>query len=98
MAALAVGQVRGDDELAFAADLHPGDAFIPALDDLPGPELERERPAAIETAVELLAVLERAGVMHLDGVALLRLGAGAGDLVLVLQTAGGRIHGGLRDE
>src|SRR5262245_5112980 len=50
VAALAVGEVGGDDELALAADLHAGDALVPALDDLPGAELEGERAAAVEAA------------------------------------------------
>src|SRR5262249_35817448 len=85
-ATLAVRQIRRNHELAFAADLHPGDAFVPALDDLPGPELEAERFAAIEAAVELLAVLERAGVMHVHGVAGFGLGPRSDGLILVLQT------------
>src|SRR5947208_11438651 len=39
----AVGQVAGDDQLARPADAHPLDPLVPPLDDLAGPELERER-------------------------------------------------------
>ena len=33
--AFAVCQIRRDDELGFAANLHQRDAFVPAFDDVP---------------------------------------------------------------
>src|SRR6185312_8003685 len=51
-AARAVAERRRDDQRALAADFHPGDPLVPALDDLAGAELERKRLAAIERAVE----------------------------------------------
>src|SRR5579885_1722038 len=69
--AVAVGQVRRDDQLALAANLHAGHALVPALDDLAATEPEREGLAAVEAAVELRTVLQRAGVMDDDLVALL---------------------------
>src|SRR6185312_17234052 len=65
-AALAVAEFRRNGQLAFAADLHAGDALIPTLDDPAGAQLEGERPFAIEAAVELLAVGQPAGVVDLD--------------------------------
>ena len=50
--------------LHLPPDLHAGDAFVPALDDLdPGTELEIEWLLAIDAAVELGAVLEPARVV-----------------------------------
>src|SRR2546430_5619251 len=43
-ALLTVCQVRRNGELAFAADLHTGNAFVPALDYHPGAEPKLERP------------------------------------------------------
>ena len=57
---------RRDDELAPAADLHAGDAVLPALDQAAQRELDRlvARPGT----VELLAGVELdADVVHLDG-------------------------------
>src|SRR5262245_59064439 len=55
-AAFAVGEVGGDGQLAFAADLHGEDTFIPTFDHLADADLELERHAAIDRAVELLSV------------------------------------------
>src|SRR6478735_151387 len=44
-AAVAVREVRRDDELAAAADLHADDALVPAGDDATGAEGEVERVA-----------------------------------------------------
>src|SRR5688572_32148074 len=49
-AARAVAEVGRDHELALAADLHAGDALVPALDDLAGAELEVERLVAVARA------------------------------------------------
>ena len=50
-----VAKLGRDDELPLAADLHPQDSEVPALDDLPGPQLELERLPVLE-AVKLLVV------------------------------------------
>src|ERR1035437_4517685 len=64
----AVTDGRRDHEGALAADLHRGDAFVPALDDAALPDRELERLPPVERAVELLAlrfVLEEpARVVH----------------------------------
>src|SRR5580704_13923632 len=44
-AARAVAELGGDDKGALATDLHPGDAFVPAVDHLAGAEPEAERLA-----------------------------------------------------
>src|SRR5262249_28662377 len=71
----AVTQFGRDDQFALAAHLHAGDAFHPALDHPPRPTPQGEpgRLAGLVAAVELLAVLEAADVMHHDRVARLRL-------------------------
>ncbi|OEI69059.1 hypothetical protein Cus16_0888 [Curtobacterium sp. ER1/6] len=90
----AVGQLRRDDELAAAADLHAGDALLPAAHERR--EREVDRLAAVPGAVELVAglVLD-AGVVHLDR----RAGGGfvAGPLHDVgdLELGGGRALGGV---
>src|SRR3954470_5274316 len=69
-AAVAVSEVRRDDELAAAADLHARDALVPAGDDLAGAEAEPQRLAAVPGRVELLAGRVRdADVVHGDGLA-----------------------------
>ena len=50
-----VAKLGRDDELPLAPDLHAQHPDVPALDDLPGPQLELERLPAVE-AVELLVV------------------------------------------
>src|SRR6478672_7932866 len=45
----------GNRQPAAAADAHPGDALVPARNDLPLSELELERPAAVPRCVELVA-------------------------------------------
>lgn len=67
--ALAVAELRGDGELALLANLHAQETLVPALDDLPGANLKLERLAALVACVKLLAVRQRAPVMHVDGVA-----------------------------
>ena len=75
-AAVAVAEVRRDDEPAAAADLHARHALVPAGDDLAGAERERERLAAVPGGVELLAGgVGDADVVHDDGVAGRGLGA-----------------------
>src|SRR5581483_12078388 len=69
-AARAVAEVRRDGELALAADLHAGDAFVPAADHFAFAEREHERLAAVLAGIELgarlAAAVEPAGVMHAD--------------------------------
>src|SRR5450759_3153795 len=55
----AVAELGGNDERARAADLHAGDALIPAANHRAGAELERERLPVIARAVELLAAVIR---------------------------------------
>src|SRR5436305_1497503 len=64
-----VAEVGGDGELPLAADLHAGDAFVPAADDLPAAEVEAEGALAVMAGVELGAVLQPAGVVDVDGLA-----------------------------
>ena len=54
-AAVAVAEVRRDDQPAAAADLHPLHAGVPAGDDLADAEAELQRRAAVVGRVELLA-------------------------------------------
>ena len=49
----AVAELGGMIERSLAADLHAGDALVPAADHLAGAEHERERLVAIARAVEL---------------------------------------------
>src|SRR5712671_6009833 len=80
-AARAIAQVRRNDQRALAADMHGGEAFVPALDDLALAEREGKRLAPVERAVELLALLaideQPAGVIYRHGLAGLRHGSGA---------------------
>src|SRR5580704_15771028 len=75
-AARPVAELGRDDQGALAADLHAGDALVPAGDDLMPPERELERLTAVERAVELLALgailIEPACVMHDAGLTGLR--------------------------
>src|SRR3954451_5280589 len=97
-AALAVGELRRDRDPPPAADAHPGDAVVPALDDLALAETELERVGAIPRRVELLAVLPRnADVVDLDDLAGDRLVAVAVDDVLDLELVGRRLVGGNLD-
>ena len=77
------------------ADLHAGDALIPALDDLALSEAELERVATVPRRVELLAGLPRhADVVDLDDPAGDGLLAVPLDDVLELELVGGRLVGG----
>jgi uncharacterized protein with von Willebrand factor type A (vWA) domain len=40
----AIAQLRRDNQATLAADAHPGDALVPALDDLAGAQAEGEGP------------------------------------------------------
>src|SRR5262249_10110105 len=83
----AIGKLGGDDQLALAAPLPAGNAFVPALYHLAGAECEVDGLAAIERAVELLAVGERAGIVDGDRLASLRRGPGAHLPLHVLEPA-----------
>jgi len=84
----AVAQLGRDGQLDLLADLHRGDALVPALDHLPDAEGELERAATIDGAVELGAVCQPAGVVHGNLVALARLRAIAGGEFFDLQFVG----------
>src|SRR5207249_3414253 len=78
----AVAEIRRNDERARATDLHAGDPLIPPADHHAGAKPEAERLAAIEGAVELLAmavrrlaVVQPTGVMDGDVLPGLRVGA-----------------------
>src|SRR4051812_32269320 len=77
----AVAELGWDHQLAATADLHAGEALVPAADDHPGAELDGEVLPA-PGRVELLAVRVRdADVLHGDLLAGDRFGAGALDQV-----------------
>ena len=66
-AAVAVGEVRRDDEPAASADLHADQAVVPAGDDPTGAQREDQRLAAVVAGVELLTGGEGdADVVHGD--------------------------------
>ncbi len=73
----------------FPPTLHRGDALVPAPNHLPGRDLEFERLAAIQRAVELLALgavlVEPACIVHDANLARLGLWARANGGVLDLQ-------------
>ena len=69
-----VGQLRRDGQLPATADLHPGDAVLPALDQ--AAERKFDGLATIPGGVELLPGGEfHAEVVHADRAAGLRLGS-----------------------
>src|SRR5690606_19662878 len=78
-ALVAVAELRRDDEEDLAADGLADDAGVPALDELPGPGLERQRVAELPRGVEHRPVPQPAGVVGVDVVALLDRLAGALD-------------------
>src|SRR6185295_8917175 len=88
-AAGSVAELRRNDQRALAANLHRGDALVPAGDDAALADGEFERLIAIDGRVELLALLailiEPAGVVHHANLAGLRRSAGADDAVDSLQ-------------
>ena len=76
----AVGEVRRDDQLATAADLHPGYALVPAFDHFAGAEREGERFAPAPGRIEFLfGFIADADVLDGDFVAGLGFGAFAFD-------------------
>src|SRR3989440_9286184 len=64
---VAVRQVGGAHETAFAADLHQWHALAPALDDA-ARQADRQRLTALDRAVELRAVDERPLVVDLHSI------------------------------
>src|SRR5580658_4085602 len=80
-AARAIAQVRRNDQRALAADMHGGDAFVPALDDLALADRERKRLVPVERAVEFLALFavdeQPASIVDRHRLAGLRHGSGA---------------------
>src|ERR1700731_3007633 len=80
-AAGAIAQRGRNDQGALAADLHAGDAFVPAGDHLVLSDRKFERLVAVDRRVELLALLavlvKPAGVMHDANLAGLRRRTGA---------------------
>src|SRR5262249_32925161 len=80
-AARPVAELGRNDQRAPAADLHGGDALVPALDDATHAEWKFERLAAVDRAVEFLALgavlIQPAGIMHDAGLTGLGRRAGA---------------------
>src|SRR4029077_2527867 len=73
----AVAERSGDDELALAADLHPGDSLVPAGDHLAHSDLEGVRaPAGLAAGVENRPGGQPPRVLDRDVHALLRDVAG----------------------
>jgi hypothetical protein len=88
--ALAVGQLRWNQENEYAADRHQLEPFFPALDDLA--QAERDGFVLVERCVEYDTVEQQSAVMNADPAVGLRLFAGAGDDGLVLEPRRG-FHG-----
>src|SRR6185436_6618974 len=88
-AARAVAERGRDGELALAADLHAGDAFVPAPDDVALAEREDERLAAVLARIEFRSVRQPAGVMHAHLLAGGRGVSGADDQFFEHEAAGG---------
>src|SRR6266576_1958543 len=88
--ARAVTQRGRNDQRALAADLHAGDAFVPARDHAALADRKLERLVAVDRRVEFLALLavlvKPSSVMHHAGLARLRRRAGADLAVDDLQT------------
>ena len=64
-----VAEGGGHYQPPLLAGAHAKNALFPALDDLSDTDLELEGLSAVIAGVELLAVLEGAGVVHLEQVA-----------------------------
>src|ERR1700722_9233872 len=91
-AARTVAESRRNDQRTLAADLHGGDAFVPALNHVALADSEFEWLVAIDRRIEFLAfhapLVEPAGVIHDAGLAGLRRSAGAGFDIDDLQSIG----------
>src|SRR5215831_17286218 len=59
-----VCEARRDNQLSLASDFHGHNAFVPALDDHAHPYWERKRLSMVERAIEFIAILQCADVMH----------------------------------
>jgi hypothetical protein len=99
-AARAIAQVRRNDQRALTADMHGGEAFVPARDDLALAQREGKRLPPVERAIELLALLavdeQPARVIDRHGLAGLRHRSGARFDVDDAQATGrGDLAGGL---
>jgi hypothetical protein len=72
----ATAQVRRNDRCTLATDVHGGDAFVPALDDLALAEREGKRLTPVERTIKLLAFLavdeQPAGIIDCHDLAGLR--------------------------
>ena len=93
-ALITVGKVSRNDELALATDLHPRNAFVPALDYHPDAEGELER-ATSDRAVELRSIFEDTSVVDGDILALCGGWSISDGDVFVLKTTGSCNHEGL---
>src|SRR6202012_4578114 len=91
-AARTVAERRRNNQGALAADLHGGNAFVPALNHVALANRKFEWLVAIDRRVELLAfhtaLVEPAGVMHDASLAGLRRSAGTGFDIDDLQSIG----------
>src|SRR5262249_50278377 len=83
----AVCKAWWNDQLPLAPDFHGHDAFVPALDYHPHSYPERQRLFTIVRAVEFLAILQCAEVVHSYSVAWLRACARADHNINILQSA-----------
>lgn len=90
-----ISEVRWDDELAPATDLHSGHTLVPAGDYLPCSQQKTEGLIAITAAVELFPIGQPTSVVHDD--VPVRSGFGPGSLShILISQAGGRFREGGR--
>src|SRR5690348_10334721 len=92
--ALSIAELRRNDQRSLAADLHGGDALIPAGDDALHADGKLEGRAAVDGRIEFSAFLapfgEPAGVVHDTRLALLGAGTRADGRVDDFQAGLGR--------
>ena len=86
MSASTVSQVWRNGQFAFAANFHAGYAFIPALDHLSLSQGEWKRLTAVLRAVELGAISQPSGVVHLHLLTEVRSSTRANYQVFVLES------------
>lgn len=67
---VSVAQLSGDDQLPLLALTHAQQALVPAFNHLSGPQREGEGSVPGDAAVKLGAVLQLAGVVHVQHVPL----------------------------
>ncbi len=89
-----VAEIRRDDQLPPAADLHARYTFVPTGNDLSRTERKAEWLVPVPAAVELLAVREPPGVVHLNGSVGHGLGALALRDILIPEAGWSLRHGG----